>query len=136
MLYHVNLVSISKSESFEADCPAPLPQLTRLKDRGNFSSHALVSIVRLTVETNLVTSEHLRCPDAPASSHVRSATASIVSLLMVALYPVSVSVRHVFSSAINASTWNTGEELVCVPVRILFPRKTCITSYHLIPHTI
>jgi hypothetical protein len=41
----------------------PIPQLTRLKDRENFSSHALVSIVRLTVETNLVTSKDLQVFD-------------------------------------------------------------------------
>ncbi|KAF8498155.1 hypothetical protein F5888DRAFT_225422 [Russula emetica] len=44
--------------------------LTRIKAREHFSSHALVSIVRLTVETNIVTT-----------------TVSIISLLMVALYP-------------------------------------------------
>jgi hypothetical protein len=39
----------------------PIPQLRRVwtKD-GNLSNHALVSIVRLTIETNLVTSKDLR----------------------------------------------------------------------------
>jgi hypothetical protein len=46
--------------SLEADYPTPIPQLIKLKARDNFSSHALVSIVRLTIETNLVTSKDLR----------------------------------------------------------------------------
>ena len=46
--------------SSEADCPTPIQQLTKLRAKDNFSSHALVSIVRLTVETNLVTSKDLR----------------------------------------------------------------------------
>jgi hypothetical protein len=50
---------------------AMLFHLSRLKTReGNLSSHALVSIVRLTVESNMVTT-----------------TVSIVSFLMVAVYP-------------------------------------------------
>ncbi|KAF8486815.1 hypothetical protein DFH94DRAFT_687287 [Russula ochroleuca] len=49
---------------------AMLYHLSRIKAIGNLSGHALVSIVRLTVETNLVTT-----------------SVSIVSLLMVAVYP-------------------------------------------------
>ncbi|KAN0106929.1 hypothetical protein V8E52_010673 [Russula decolorans] len=49
---------------------AMLYHLTRMRGRGNFSTHALLSIVRLTVETNVATT-----------------TVSIVGLLMVALYP-------------------------------------------------
>ncbi|KAH9984745.1 hypothetical protein BJV77DRAFT_1071862 [Russula vinacea] len=49
---------------------AMLYHLSRLRAREGFSGHALVSIVRLTVETNLVTT-----------------SVSIVSLLMVAVYP-------------------------------------------------
>jgi len=49
---------------------AMLYHLTKLKARENFSSHALVRIVRLTIETNLVTT-----------------TVSIVALIMVAVYP-------------------------------------------------
>jgi hypothetical protein len=46
---------------FEADCYMPIPQLRRIWVRdGNISNHALVRIVRLTVETNLATSEDLR----------------------------------------------------------------------------
>jgi hypothetical protein len=103
----------------EADRPALVLQLSRIKAIGNLSGHALVSIVRLTVETNLVTSKQspgLRCLDAPPLSHARSASVSIVSLLMVAVYPVSDSVCHVPSSV--EIERNTGEELVCVPVRI------------------
>jgi hypothetical protein len=38
----------------------PIPQLRRAWVReGNLSNHVLVSIVRLTVETNLVTSKNL-----------------------------------------------------------------------------
>jgi hypothetical protein len=58
MLYHVNssFVFLYK-EPFEADRPTPIQQLIGMKARGNFSTHALASIVRLTVETNVVTSE-------------------------------------------------------------------------------
>ena len=44
-------------EPFEAERPTPITQLTRMQARGNFSTHALVSIVRLTVETNVMTSK-------------------------------------------------------------------------------
>jgi len=47
-----------------------LYHLESMKAKGHFSNHALVSLVRLTVETNIVTT-----------------SVSIVSLLMVALYP-------------------------------------------------
>ena len=57
--------------------------------------------------------------DVPLTSYARSATVSIVALLMVAMYPVSGSVGHVLPLAeLDAS--NTGEELVCVPVCIQF----------------
>ena len=40
------------------DRSMPIPQLRKLRARhGNLSRHILVSIVRLTVETNLVTSK-------------------------------------------------------------------------------
>jgi hypothetical protein len=54
---------------------------------------------------------------------------------MVVLYPVSASVRRVYSSVeIDASTWNTGENLFCVPVRnqFHFSIKTRVTSCRLI----
>jgi len=45
----------------EADRSMLIPQLRRVWDRdGYLSDHVLVSIVRLTVETNLVTSKDLR----------------------------------------------------------------------------
>ena len=81
-------------------------------------------IVRLTVETNIVTSKGFRVIDVMdvlPSSHAHLATVSIVSLLMVAMYPVSGLECPVhFSADIDASTRNSGEELVCVPVRIQF----------------
>ena len=78
----------------------PILQLRRIwATDGKLSSHALVSIVRLTVETNLVTSKNLSfwCHNVPSSSHARSATVSIVALLMVVLYPVSGSVHDLQS---------------------------------------
>jgi hypothetical protein len=78
----------------------------------------------LTVETNIMTSKFPRerglCGDR--SAHIRSAVGSVVSLLMVVLFPVSDSVRRVLhpgpSPETDTSTLKTGEELVCVPVRI------------------
>jgi len=46
---------------FEADCYTSIAQLRRIWARdGNLSNYVLVSIVRLTVETNLATSKDLR----------------------------------------------------------------------------
>ena len=101
MLYYVS--SSRLGGSLEPDCSTPIPQLRRIwATNGNLSNHVLVSIVKLMVETNLVTSKHLRqliveastelrCHDALPSSHARSASVSIVSLLMIALFPVSGS---------------------------------------------
>ncbi len=58
MLYHVSPFIPS---AVREHCPTPIPQLARMKARGHFSGHALVSIVRLTVETNIVTSKCFRC---------------------------------------------------------------------------
>ncbi|KAH9984761.1 hypothetical protein BJV77DRAFT_163513 [Russula vinacea] len=57
---------------------------------GNLSNHVLVSIVRLTVETNLVTSKNLLGIDvheALPSSHACLAFVSIVSLVTIAVFP-------------------------------------------------
>jgi hypothetical protein len=77
--------------------------------------------VRVTIETNLVTSEGFSvfdviiCP----SPHARSATVSIVTLLMVGLHPVSGS-AHYLRLPVETDRLNTGLELVCVPVCIQF----------------
>jgi hypothetical protein len=64
MLYHVGSFRLLYMESLEADCSLLVPQLRRMWSRdGNLSSHVLVSMVRVTVETNLVTSRHLRVFD-------------------------------------------------------------------------
>ena len=56
-----------------------------------FSHHALVKIVRLTVETNLLTSTYTFdiCPLQRTVLTHTLASVGIVSLLMVAVYPVS-----------------------------------------------
>ncbi len=78
----------------------------------------------LTVETNVMTSKYPteRGLRGDRSAHIRSAVGSVVSLLMVVLFPVSDSVRRVLhpgpSPETDTSTLKTGEELVCVPVRI------------------
>ena len=122
MLYYVSSFRHLSTGSLKAYCSTPVAQLRKIwaKD-GNLSSHVLVSIVRLTVETNLVTSKFLRVLDTIMcpSSYTRLATVSVAAMLMVAVYPVSGSMCHVrLSAKIDAS--NTGEELVCVPVCILF----------------
>lgn len=94
MLYYVSSFRQLYTISLKAHCSTPVAQLRKIwaKD-GNLSSHVLVSIVRLTVETNLVTSKSLRVLDTIMCppSHARSATVSVAAMLMVAVYPVSCS---------------------------------------------
>jgi hypothetical protein len=60
MLYHVSSFRLLYMGPLEADHSVLIPQLRRIWSRdGNLSSHVLVSLVRVTVETNLVTSKHL-----------------------------------------------------------------------------
>ena len=64
MLYHVNpFMSRVNHGSFRAHHLASILQLAlrRTKD-GSLSNHALVRIVRLTVETNILTSKYLPSP--------------------------------------------------------------------------
>jgi hypothetical protein len=64
MLYHVSSFRLLYMGPLEADHSVLIPQLRRIWSRdGNLSSHVLVSMVRVTVETNLVTSKHLRVFD-------------------------------------------------------------------------
>jgi hypothetical protein len=98
-------------QSSEVDSPTLILQLTSAEARAHFSSHALVSIVRLTVdlEINIVTSEYLRDFDVMVRHpqlNASSPTVSIISLLMVALYPVSGSMRHAHPS-LTRKTWRT-----------------------------
>ena len=78
--------------------------------------------MRVTIETNLVTSEGLSvfdviiCP----SPHARSTTVSIVTLLMIGLHPVSGSTHYVRLPVETDRLVNTVLELVCVPVCIQF----------------
>ena len=49
----------------DADYLTPILQLVQRRARdGRISNHALVSVVRLTVETNIMTSRSHPCPDA------------------------------------------------------------------------
>ena len=58
--------------SLEADRSMLIPQLRRVWVRdGYLSNHVLVSVVRLTVETNLVTSKNLYVMMRLSSSHAR-----------------------------------------------------------------
>ena len=75
----------------------PISQLRRiLTTDGNPSRHILVRTVRLTVETNLVTSKRPRAFDVIMwpLSHTRLATVSITALVIVAVFPVSGSARR------------------------------------------
>ena len=105
---------------------------------GNLSRHVLVRTVRLTVETNLVTSKRLKALDVimwPVS-HARSATASIVALVMVAVFPVSGSASHVRPS-IELDASNAVLELVYVPVCIrfhFFKSLSCVSSDTFLSH--
>ena len=102
-----------------------IPQLRKAWVReGNLSNHVLVSIVRLTVETNLVTSKNLLGIDvheALPSSHACLAFVSIVSLVTIAVFPVSNSLNPCvmcISAEIDAS--NIGLCILYVPVCIRF----------------
>jgi len=106
MFYHVNPIDCRVWNHSKLIVLCPIPQLRRIWARdGNLSCHVLISIVRLIVETNLATSEHLHLRVFDVMMlHARSATVSIASLLIVALYPVSRSTRHVqLSPGIDAS---------------------------------
>ena len=58
MLYHVNFFLLVSTGSLEADLTTSILQLRSVWTRhGHLSWHIFVSIVRLTIETNLVTSK-------------------------------------------------------------------------------
>ena len=131
---HFNCSCLStESLAFEAKCFPPIPQLRKFCTiDGNLNRHILVRAVRLTVETNLMTSKDLRAFDVImwTLSHARSATVSIVALVMFAAFPVSRSAHHVRSS-IELDTSNTGVELVYVSVCIqfhFFKYLSCVSS--------
>lgn len=68
------------SDHFEADYLHPNAQLAQRRARdGRLGSHPLISIVRLTVETNILTS---KCPrvGTPTSPRPRYADASLPSI--------------------------------------------------------
>ena len=97
MFFHVNFNRLLCMGFLELITLRLIFQLRRIWARdGNLSNHALVSIVRLLVETNLATSEDLRVFDV-IMSHARAATVSIASFLMVVVYPVSGSMCRVYS---------------------------------------
>jgi len=63
-VFYVRFVSVS-GPRFELFCFGfSVPQLIKRRTReGSASSHAVVSIVRLLVETNIATSKRLQVPD-------------------------------------------------------------------------
>jgi len=130
MLYHVCSFWLLYMRSFEAHYPIIISQLRRMRaNDGDFSNHVFVSIVRLTVETNLVTSKDpdLWCHNV-SPSHAHLATVSVVSLLMVALFPVSGPVCDVHPLALDwrvEHSWRTG---ICAR---MYPTSTC-HGHHLI----
>jgi len=91
-VFYVRFVSIS-GPRFELTCLGfSTSQLIKRGTRGGYaSSHAVVSIVRLLVETNIATSKCLQVPDIfmhhACLTRVK-ATVSFATLLMVFLYPV------------------------------------------------
>ena len=108
-------------------------QLRRLMVKGGyFNDHILVSIVKLTVETNLVTSKDLslRSHNASPLSHARLATVSVIALFLVAVHPVSSPVYDVRPFT-EVDVCNVVEELVFVPVRIrlrFYKSLSCMSS--------
>jgi len=79
MLYHVNPFRFAEITSPYADYLTPIPQLIQRRARdGRLSTHALVSIVRLTIETNIMTSK------SPESRYVNPRL--IFSQLLLVLY--------------------------------------------------
>ena len=57
--------------------------------RGFYGDNALVKIVRLTIETNLMTSKYIPLAFVRQPFLHPSASVGIVSLVLVVLYPVS-----------------------------------------------
>ena len=79
MLYHVNPFRFTEIASLYADHLTPIPQLIQRRARdGRLSTHALVSIVRLTIETNIMTSK------SPESRYINPRL--IFSQLLLVLY--------------------------------------------------
>ena len=81
-----------------------------------------MNIVRLTVETNLATGKDLQSLDvmnALPLSHARSASVSLVSLIMIAAYPVSGPANFcVKCISVEIDAPKIGQYLLFVPVCI------------------
>ena len=109
--------------SLEADFSTLIPQLRRVWAKDGFlKNHVLVNIVRLTVETNLATGKDLPSVDvmyALPLSHARSASVSLVSLIMIAAFPVSGPANLcVECISVEIDTRNIEQYLLFVPVCI------------------
>jgi len=95
MVFYVRFVSISGPRFELIYFGFSIPQLVKRRTREEYASrHAIVSIVRLLVETNIATSKHLQVPDIlmhyACLTRVKAAV-SFATLLMVLLYPVRSS---------------------------------------------
>jgi hypothetical protein len=124
MLYYVSSFRYGiVAGSLEADFSTLIAQLRRVWAKDRFlKNHVLESIVRLTVETNLATSKDLRGIDVMAAlplSHARSASVSVVSLIMIVVFPVSGPANLcVKCISVEIDAPNVGQLLLFVPVCI------------------
>jgi len=88
MLYHVNILHSLRVGSSKADFDLELTKRRKEAD-GFFHDSALLKVVRLTMETNLLTSEYiLDFGETTLLTHVL-ASMGVISLLVIVIFPVS-----------------------------------------------
>ena len=136
MLYHVCVVFSLESivcNWLRFGCPQ-LVRRRRERDglQGLGGDHildyALPRIMRLTIETNVMTSKYTYPWSLNAnSSHLRSASVGIIALLMIVIFPVGDSREF---SVLIWSHVNIARRLVLMPVRPCFcPNVLHLTIY-------
>ncbi|KAH9053820.1 hypothetical protein EDB87DRAFT_1689830 [Lactarius vividus] len=89
----------------------------RKEGSGYFSDHAMSRIVRLTIETNALTS-----------------TVGIVVLLVVVIFPVNDFTFRTFDSDDSSSYFNVGQDLVLLPISRSW-KTVGLICRHLLSHT-
>jgi hypothetical protein len=82
-------------------CYSQLRQMRGNSNKGRHSNYVLPRVVRLTVETNVLTGTLLysRITSRDLSSHLRSASVAIISLILYVAFPVSSNDDMMFSPA-------------------------------------
>ena len=120
MLYHVSFFLLLSTGSLEVDLSTSILQLRSVWTRhGHLSRHILVSIVRLTIETNLVTSKDVSwCSTSTLTSRLYS-YCQHCSIVNGPPAPREWFYRHAHFSA-KTDKSNKVEQVVYVPVCFSF----------------